>query len=243
LQKRLRRRALALTGVRLQGEHVMLTLAGTVGSGIIDLLSALKQSDSGKHKSETSVDSLFGSSAAQPTATSDTDTSSTANSSPVSTDVMRTLLWLQSQGIDVSSGIFSALDSDKSGGISKSEFEQMFAKNGDTTKADAAFSKLDKDGDGTISAQELADGLKTARHHHGPPDSTSNGSGDSGQTVANSDGSTTTTITYADGTQVTMTRPAASTDSVASNLLERLIQRQADMLTQTATGQTVAKAA
>ena len=55
----------------------------------------------------------------------------------------------------------------------------------------------------------------------------------------NSDGSTTTTLTYADGTKITMTRPAASSSSTTStgnsaiqsyNFTERLIERQAQMI-------------
>jgi hypothetical protein len=229
----------------------MMFLAGAAASGVVDLISSLKQTtDSGKNKSGAPTQSAFlpvsQSASADSSAAA---TAATASSSAVSTDTMRALLWLQSHGVDMSSSIMSAMDTDKSGGVSKSEFEQMFAKNGDTTKADAAFAKLDTDTDGAVSAQELAAGLRSGRHHHGPPetasmDSNGSTSGDSSQTARNADGSTTTTITYADGSQVTMTRPAASADSGAmSNLLERLIQRQADMLTQTTSGQSLAKAA
>jgi hypothetical protein len=146
----------------------------------------------------------------------------------------------------MSSKIMSALDSDGNGGVSKSEFEQMFAKSGDATRADALFAKLDTDADGAVSGQELATGLRSGRHHRGPAEAASdNGnSGDSSHTASNADGSTTTTITYADGSQVTMTRPATSAGNGATaNLLERLIQRQADMLKQTTSGQTLATAA
>jgi hypothetical protein len=226
----------------------MLFLAGAAASGLTDLISSLKQTtDSGKNKSSATAQSAFLPVSQAVTAdTSATSTTSTTSSSAVSTETMRALLWMQSHGVDMSSSIMSALDKDSSGGVSKSEFEQMFAKSGDTTKADAAFAKLDTDADGSVSAQELAAGLRSGRHHHGPADAASaNGnSGNSSQTISNADGSTTTTISYSDGSQVTMTRPAASADSGAmSNLLERLIQRQADMLTQTTSGQTVAKAA
>jgi hypothetical protein len=228
----------------------MLSLAGTAASGIIDLISSLKQAtDSGKNKSGAAAVSAFLPVSQSASADTSSTGTTTTSSSAVSTDTMRALLWLQSHGLDMSSSIMSALDSDGSGSISKSEFEQMFAKNGDTTKADAIFAKLDTDADGAVSAQELAAGLRSGRHHHGPADAASangNGgnSGDSSQTVSNADGSTTTTITYSDGSQVTMTRPAASTDGGATaNLLERLIQRQADMLTRTTSGQTLATAA
>ena len=62
------------------------------------------------------------------------------------------------------------------------------------------------------------------------------------QTVANSNGSSTTTITYADGSNVSMTTPASSSSASggsttagaanvpANNLLEQLIQMQAQLL-------------
>jgi Ca2+-binding EF-hand superfamily protein len=228
----------------------MLSLAGTAASGIIDLISSLKQTgDSGKNKSGATAQSAFLPVAQSAAADASAAGSATAtSSSAVSTETMRALLWLQSHGVDMSSNIMSALDSDSSGGVSKSEFEQMFAKSGDATKADAAFAKLDTDADGAVSAQELAAGLRSGGRHHGPADAASaNGKGDNGdssQTTTNADGSTTTTITYSDGSQVTMMRPATSTDSGAlTNLLERLIQRQADMLTRTTNGQTLATAA
>lgn len=61
------------------------------------------------------------------------------------------------------------------------------------------------------------------------------------QTVTNADGSTTTTLTYSDGSTVTMTTPAApngsatgptsgtSSNAFAGNMLERLIQQQAQL--------------
>lgn len=75
--------------------------------------------------------------------------------------------------------------------------------------------------------------------------------GASSSSATNSDGSTTTTITYADGSTVTMTLPASSSSSTSSstsgtnsstnpqaltfNMLEQMIQRQANALTASAT--------
>jgi Ca2+-binding EF-hand superfamily protein len=69
--------------------------------------------------------------------------------------------------------------------------------------------------------------------------------GDSSQTVTNTDGSSTTTITYADGSQVSMTTPAASSSgsnpsAMAHNSIERMIQRQAQMMASTTVGQGLA---
>jgi hypothetical protein len=66
--------------------------------------------------------------------------------------------------------------------------------------------------------------------------------GDQSQSVTNADGSTTTTITYADGSQVSMTSPAASSTGSSQtawehNFIERMIQRQAQMMMASPTGQ------
>ena len=69
--------------------------------------------------------------------------------------------------------------------------------------------------------------------------------GDQSQTVTNSDGSNTTTITYADGSQVTMTIPASSgsgmsPDSMAQSFMQRMIQHQAQLISQQQAGQSLA---
>ncbi len=71
--------------------------------------------------------------------------------------------------------------------------------------------------------------------------------GDQSQSVTNADGSTTTTITYADGSQVSMTVPAASSTGTSStgtspaawehNFIERMIQRQVQMMAASPSGQ------
>ena len=72
------------------------------------------------------------------------------------------------------SQLFSKLDSDGDGSISKSEFESALGGAGvDTSSADALFAKLDANGDGSISQSELAK-AKHGHHHH-------QGGGDPGQ--------------------------------------------------------------
>jgi Ca2+-binding EF-hand superfamily protein len=224
-------------------ETVMMFLAGTAASAALDLISSLKQTaDSGKSKTAKS-DAVFGTATSVQPSAAEAGTLK-APSQPVTSGMMRLMLSLQAHGVDMSSKIFDTLDADGSGGVSKGEFEQMFAKNGDTLRADNAFDKLDTDQDGAVSAKELAAGLKTeARHKHRDDDDTvktANREGESATTVTNADGSSTTTVSYGDGSSVTMTRPAAAasaTDKFAGNYLERLIQRQADMLTASTAGQ------
>jgi hypothetical protein len=67
--------------------------------------------------------------------------------------------------------------------------------------------------------------------------------GASSTSITNSDGSTTTSITYADGSKVSLTSPAATTSSSTTpsstaassyNLIEQLIQREAQALSSSA---------
>jgi hypothetical protein len=75
--------------------------------------------------------------------------------------------------------------------------------------------------------------------------SSADASGATTQTASNSDGSTTTTISYADGSTVEMTTPAPATSDSgkpstgasgpsSANLLEQLIQLQAQLLSSAA---------
>jgi EF hand domain-containing protein len=134
------------------------------------------------------------------------------------------------------SDLFSQLDTDGDGQISKSEFEQALGAVGvDTQSADALFGRLDANDDGGVSQSELAKAHGHGHHHHHfDQGDSAQGSGSqqdplssllsstditgaTSQTANNADGSSTTTITYADGTTVTMTTPAASQGSSGSN--------------------------
>jgi len=144
------------------------------------------------------------------------------------------------------SALFSKLDANSDGSISKSEFETALGSVGvDTSTADAVFSKLDANGDGSISKSELTPKRAAFHahggHHGGGGGGTSSLNGADGsqtQTTTNSDGSTTTTITYADGSTVTMTTPApqqssgggTQTSQGKGNLIERLIQMQSALI-------------
>jgi hypothetical protein len=132
--------------------------------------------------------------------------------------------------------LFSQLDADGDGQISKTEFEQALGAAGvDTQSADALFGKLDANGDGSVSQDELAKAHRHGHHHHHTDSNDATQGGDSQQgglssllnstditgattqTATNSDGSSTTTITYADGTTVSMTKPATSQGGDSSN--------------------------
>ena len=161
--------------------------------------------------------------------------------------------------------LFSQIDSNGDGQISKSEFENALGAGGtNIAQADAVFSKMDKNGDGSVSLDEMSSALKGSggkghHHHHvaGSGDATgasgsSSGTGGSSSdpllqaldgasstSTSNSDGSTTTSVTYADGSKVTMTSPAATTSSSTAtssyNIIEQMIQREAQAISSGAT--------
>jgi len=166
---------------------------------------------------------------------------------------------------DALKDLFSQLDTNGDGQVSKSEFENALGAGGtNLAQADDVFSKLDKNGDGSVSLDELTSALKGAggkghhHHHHVASSDGSSGAGDSSGAsgsssdpllqalngasstqVTKSDGSTTTSVTYADGSKVTLTSPAATTSSSSAtssyNFIERLIQREAQAISSSAT--------
>lgn len=145
---------------------------------------------------------------------------------------------------DALKDLFSKLDANGDGQISKSEFENALGAGGtNVANADSVFGKMDTNGDGNISLDEMSSALKGSgkghhhRHHAGGTDGSSQDpllqalDGAASTSVTNSDGSTTTSLTYADGSKVTMTSPAASTSSSSAtssyNSIEHMIQREA----------------
>ena len=189
--------------------------------------------------------------------------------SQISPATMSALLAAQSQSTTASSApasgtdplkdLFSQLDANGDGQISKAEFESALGAGGtNLAQADDVFSKLDKNGDGSVSLDELSSALKGAggkghhHHHHVAGSDGSKGAGDSSGTsasssdpllqalsgasstqVTNSDGTTTTSVTYADGSKVTLTSAAAKSSSSATssyNFVEQLILREAKAL-------------
>jgi Ca2+-binding EF-hand superfamily protein len=162
---------------------------------------------------------------------------------------------------DALKDLFSQLDANGDGQVSKSEFENALGAGGSNiAQADDVFSKLDQNGDGSVSLDEMSSALKGAgghghHHHHvASSDGSSDSSGANGSdsdpllqaldattstAVTNSDGSTTTSLTYADGSKVTMTSAptaSASTSAASSyNFIEQMIQREAQAISAAAT--------
>ena len=99
----------------------------------------------------------------------------------ISPDTMSALLAAQGQSTDAGSSaptsradalkdLFSRIDADGDGKITKSEFEKALGAGGtNLAQADDVFGKLDKDGDGSVSLGEMASALKGNGHHHHRP--------------------------------------------------------------------------
>jgi EF-hand domain pair len=139
--------------------------------------------------------------------------------------------------------LFSQIDANGDGQISKTEFENALGAGGtNIAQADDVFGKLDANGDGSVSLGELKSALKGAGgkggggHHHvggsGAADPLTQAlQAATSTSTTNSNGSTTTSLTYADGSSVTMMSPPAATSSSSAsssyNLIEQMIQREA----------------
>jgi hypothetical protein len=249
-------------------------LALGAASSVLDALHSLTSSKSssppstGFSQAPANPFNLSGSTAASGSSTPASGSNGLSQLSPAT---MSALLAAQSQSStatmtpaatgrsDALNHLFSQLDTDGKGGISKTEFENALGAGGtNIAQADNVFSKMDQNGDGSISLDEMSAGLKAnGRHrpHHSVGSAGSGGSagtggsnsdpllqalqGASSTSVTNSDGSTTTSLTYADGSKVTMTSPAAKTTSGAAtssyNVIEQMIARQAQAIASSAT--------
>src|SRR5258708_5837162 len=245
----------------------MLLALGAVSSAL-DALQSLTTSKSSSPQttgfSQTSTNPFDFASTTAPSGSS-TPASGSNGFSQISPATMSAMLAAQSQSSTATTtstskspsaalkNLFSQLDTNGDGQISKSEFENALGAGGtNIAQADDGFSKLEKDGNGTVSLDEMSSALKgRGRHHHhhvGGGTSGADGSssdpllqalqGASSTSVTNSDGSTTTSVTYADGSKVTMTSPAATTASSTAtssyNVIERMIAREAQAIASSA---------
>jgi Ca2+-binding EF-hand superfamily protein len=129
---------------------------------------------------------------------------------------------------DALQDLFSQIDGNSDGAISKSEFENALGAGGtNLAQADDVFGKLDANGDGSVSLDEMSSVLKGAgghKHRHAHGASGSQFGTDallqaldsaSSTSTTNSDGSISTTITMADGTKVTQVSLPASASVTA----------------------------
>ncbi|MBH5370740.1 EF-hand domain-containing protein [Bradyrhizobium glycinis] len=138
--------------------------------------------------------------------------------------------------------LFSQIDADGDGKITKSEFEDALGAGGtNLAQADDVFSKMDANADGSINLGEMTKALRGGHgrdHAEGAGDGSESSSqssrGSTSTTTTNADGSTTTTVTYADGFKMSTTVPGASSSSNAKgggnspyDWFGQMMQRQA----------------
>jgi len=131
--------------------------------------------------------------------------------------------------------LFSQLDADGDGEITKTEFEDALGAGGtNLAKADDVFSKMDTNADGSVGLDEMSKALKSGHHGHHAQAADGDGSdsaakpraGSTSTTTANADGSTTTTVTYADGFKMSTTVPGASSAATDYDLFAQLMRGQ-----------------
>ncbi|WP_424627276.1 EF-hand domain-containing protein [Bradyrhizobium sp. SYSU BS000235] len=232
--------------------------AASAAAGAVDFLSSLVKPKSSATKTTGSQDgsSPFSLTDLGKTSGSTQILSSSAarTSGTLSPATFNALLASQdpSKPSDALKDLFGQIDGNSDGKITKGEFEDKLGAGGtNTAAADNVFNKMDTDGDGSVTIEEMASALKGkaggAHHAHG-----GGGKGGGGAdalmqalqaatttSVTNSDGSITTTMTYADGTTLTTSQaaPANNTPGNAAstyNLAEKMAQHRTDALSMAA---------
>ncbi|MBR0846992.1 EF-hand domain-containing protein [Bradyrhizobium diazoefficiens] len=223
----------------------MLFALGAVSSAL-DMIQSLTNSKSSAPQDATNPFAL-----ASGSTSGGTTSSANAGKLPqISPETMNALFAAQSQsspstGVATSSAttrdaalkhLFSQIDADGDGKITKTEFEDALGAGGtNLAKADDVFSKMDADADGGISLDEMSKALKSGHHGHHAQAADGDGSdsaakpraGSTSTTTTNADGSTTTTVTYADGFKMSTTVPGASgSRNSAYDLFAQLMQQQ-----------------
>jgi hypothetical protein len=186
----------------------MMFALGAAGS-LIDALSSLtssKSSSATRSASQTQGANPFDLSGGTQTQAT-TGFSGTARGPSISPQTMSALIEAQSQSgattapadpADALKDLFSQIDADGDGSITKSEFENALGAGGtNTAAADDVFGKLDTDGDGTVSAKELASALQGGHHKHHHAHAAS-----STDSLTSTDSSTDPNSTDANGIQV-----------------------------------------
>ena len=150
---------------------------------------------------------------------------------------------------DALKDLFSQIDTDGDGQLSKTEFEGRSAPAEPTSRRPTTCSArwtrtatvgqprrndVGAEGQGSSPPPSCADSEGS-----GPGGSKSDPllqalQGASATSISNSDGSTTTSLTYADGSKVTMTSPATAAATSSYNFIEQLIAREARAISNSA---------
>jgi hypothetical protein len=235
-------------------------MAVGVASSLWDTLQSLATSKTSSTQSaggsQTPSDPFALTGSATPTGS--TSPSGTGSCNQISPQTMSALLDAQSQsgatGTTASQSpsqalqdLFSQIDVNGDGSITKQEFENALGAGGtNVAAADKVFGELDTSGDGSVSLDELKSALQGAGGHHGhhhvhaasstgsadgssssDPDSTDpllqalDAALSSASSTSTSASSSTSSLTPADPSQVTPISLSAST----YNMIEKMLQR------------------
>ncbi|MFK4485674.1 EF-hand domain-containing protein [Bradyrhizobium sp. USDA 336] len=231
----------------------MLFALGAV-SNALDAIQSLTnaKSSSAAHKTGSSQSAPTNPFAIDSGSSSTTGATSSVNAGKypqISAETMNALFAAQSQSADGTSStskgreaalkdLFSRIDVDGDGKITKSEFEEALGAGGtNLAQADDVFSKMDANADGSVNLGEMTKALRGGHgrdHAEGADSSSQPSRGSTSTTTTNADGSTTTTVTYADGFKMSTTVPGAASSSNAKgggnspyDWFGQMMQRQA----------------
>ena len=154
----------------------MLPALGAVSS-VLDALQTLassKSSSSSAGQQPASPFDVTGTAASPAGATSQQPS---GGFSPISPQTMSALIAAQGEAgtntapanpSDALKDLFSQIDADADGSITKTEFENALGAGGtNTAAADKVFGELDTNGDGSVSLDEMESALQGAGGHHG----------------------------------------------------------------------------
>jgi len=218
----------------------MFYLTGTAATSALDLIATLQQKlgTNSTGATQTSATGFDTGTTAGASGTTDPTGGATPPQSLLAPDTLDALLAVQGQnqapivnGDAFSQQLFSLLDTNGDGSISKSEFETAFGQNGNTTQADQIFAKLDANGDGSISQSELTNALDgqdqtqggqgIGHHHHHHFGGMGGmgemgGAGASGGTGGDSSGGSTDPLAALGGTSQSVTNSDGSTTTTIS---------------------------
>jgi Ca2+-binding EF-hand superfamily protein len=219
-------------------------------SSVLDALQSLAATKSSSSQSATSTQNTTNPFDVPDSSGTTAGSSSTTTGAPgwsrIAPETMNALLTAQSQSdsattttsttsttspSDALQDLFSQIDANGDGQISKSEFENALGAGGtNVAQADDVFGKLDKDGDGSVSLDEMKQALQGAGAHHGGHHHHAQATGSSDQTSA--DGTSTDSTSSTDPLQQLLNAQAASTSQSGTNLaspynfIDQLLQQQ-----------------
>src|SRR6185437_1272787 len=195
------------------GVSAMLFALGAVSS-LIDSLQSLGLGATSSSGQGQTPDSPFNVSTGPSGSATPGPAAGAAGYGQISPQTMSALIAAQSQSGSAGSAsvspqralqdLFSQIDANGDGQITKSEFENALDAGGtNIAMADDVFNKLDTNGDGTVSLQEMKSALQGAgghRGHHHVAASGQSGAGSGGdQLMAALEGATSTSVANSDG--------------------------------------------